>query len=179
MNKSTLFLIVLFGAAAPAQAMPLPLRGVAPELLACGLSALAGLMLACILFRRSLASAECAHTLELQLATEREARWMADQALAEHHELLCRLVCREEASAAGGSCEGWEALDPGLAGRLARLRVELSQLHDSLAGDAPEAGRRLGEALGKLDAVLQVVESARHGRAPPPPSPLETLEAAA
>lgn len=179
MNKSTLFLVVLFGATAPARAMPLPLRSVAPELLACGLSALAGLMLACILLRRSLASAECARTLELQLATEREARWMADQALAEHHELLCRLLCRDEASLAGETCAGWDAPEPGLARRLARVRRELSQLHDSLAGASPEAGRRLGEALGKLDAVLQVVASARHGPAPPPPSALESLEAAA
>ncbi|OON62973.1 hypothetical protein B0920_06005 [Massilia sp. KIM] len=168
---------MLFGAA-PAQAMPLPLRSLAPELLACALTALAGLMLACILLRRSLASAECAHTLALQLATEREARWMADQALAEQDELLCSLVCRDEAPL-GVAAPGRATPDPRLVRRLVSLRTELSQLHDSLAGDSPEAGQRLGDALRKLDGVLQVVAAARGGRAPPPPAPRERMEAAA
>lgn len=178
MYKSTLFLAMLLGAA-PAQAMPLPLRSLAPELLACALTALAGLMLACILLRRSLASAECAHTLALQLATEREARWMADQALAEQDELLCSLVCRDDVPLGAAAPDGLGAPEPGLVARLLSLRAELSRLHDSLAGDSPEAGQGLDDALRKLDRVLQVVTAARGGRAPPSPAPREKLEALA
>lgn len=169
MTKPTAFLAALLAAApCPAWAvLPVPaaLRSVPPALLACALVTVAALLLAFLGLRRNVSTEERAHALQLQLAAEREARTQADQALAEHHELLCRLVRRQEGLREGERSRIARDLDDQLGIRLSRLRAELSRLHDS-ADAEPRLAGRLGGALARVDGAITAVRAVAGGRRP-------------
>ena len=169
MTKPTAFLAPLIAAApSPAWAvLPVPaaLRSVPPELLACVLVTLAALLLAFLGLRRSVNTEERAHALQLQLAAEREARTHADQALAEHHDVLCRLVRRQEGVREGERSRIARDLNDQLGHRLSRLRAELTRLHDSV--DAPpQLAGRLDGALAKVDGAITAVRAVAGGLRP-------------
>ena len=169
MTKPTAFLVPLIAAApSPAWAvLPVPaaLRSVPPELLACVLATLAALLLAFLGLRRSVNTEERAHALQLQLAAEREARTHADQALAEHHDVLCRLVRRQEGVREGERSRIARDLNDQLGHRLSRLRAELTRLHDSV--DAPpQLASRLDGALAKVDGAITAVRAVAGGLRP-------------
>jgi len=169
MTKPTAFLTALLVATpCPAWAalgVPAALRSVPPELLACALVTLAALVLAFLGLRRSVSTEERAHALQIQLAAEREARTHADQALAEHHDLLCRLVRRQEGVREGERSRIARDLDDQLGIRLSRLRAELSRLHDS-AGAAPQLSSRLDGALANVDGAITAIRAVAGGLRP-------------
>jgi len=157
MTKPSAFLAALF-AAAPSAAwagLPVPaaLRAVSPELLA-----FLGL-------RRSLGAEERAHALRLQLAAEREARSHAEQALAEHHDVLCRLVRRQEGVREGERSRIARDLNDQLGSRLSRLRTELSCLQDGVDA-APQLASRLDGALANIDGAITAVRAVAGGLHP-------------
>ncbi|MBQ5964448.1 histidine kinase [Massilia sp. ZL223] len=169
MTKPSAFLAALF-AAAPSAAwagLPVPaaLRAVSPELLACALVTLAVLLLAFLGLRRSLGAEERAHALRLQLAAEREARSHAEQALAEHHDVLCRLVRRQEGVREGERSRIARDLNDQLGSRLSRLRTELSCLQDGVDA-APQLASRLDGALANIDGAITAVRAVAGGLRP-------------
>lgn len=157
MTKPSSFLAALLAAApSPAWAgLPVPsgLRAAPLELLACALVTLAALLLAILGLRRSLSTEERAQALQLQLAAEREARSHADQALAEHHDVLCRLVRRQDGVREGERSRIARDLNDQLGLRLSRLRAELCRLHDSVDA-APQLAGRLDGALANVDGAI-------------------------
>lgn len=167
MTKPTAFLVApLLAAPHPAWAVPPALRSQPPELLACVLAILAALLLAFLGLRRSLNTEERAHALQLQLSAEREARCRADQALAEHHDALCRLVRRQEGVREGERSRIARSLDAQLGGRLAGLRAELSHLHEDCGQAGASHADRLDGALASVDGAISAVRAVAGGLRP-------------
>lgn len=167
MTKSSLFLVSLFvlaqGSESQAQVMvPLPLRAAPPEVLACALVALAALGLACVVLRRSATTDERARALQRQLAAEREARCQSDQALADNHDVLCRLVRQHEGVREGERSRIGCELQVELGRRLVNLRHELASLHDC-ASAAPALAARLDCALATIDGAIDTVRTVAGG----------------
>lgn len=131
-----------------------------PALLACGLVALAALALAMLCLRRSTSSDERARSLHRQLGAEREARNQSDQALADNHALLCRMVRQQESVREGERARIARGLQAELGSRLLTLRKELSRLQENAA---PGAIGRLDVALAHLDATIGVVRAVAGG----------------
>ena len=160
MTKTTLLLTALPAADALA-ATP----GSGAELVASLALALAALVLACLGLRRGITAGERNRALERLLAAEREARQQSEQALAASHDVLCRLVRRQDGArpAPGGT-----GATGGLRHALERCLAEHAQLHGVRyrfeAGVDP-AARPVGRAARlALFEVLQEVLAANAGR---------------
>ena len=164
MTNASIFLQALPFAAERAEATHmhalLPLRGAAPELLACVMVTLAALVLAWLGLRRSLNVEERAQDLQRQLAAEREARSQSEQALADNHDVLYRLVRQHEDVREGERNRIARELQGELGRRLLTLRTSLASLHDSAAtAQAPALASRLGSALTHVDSAIGAVRS--------------------
>lgn len=168
MTKTVLFLVALSflargAAASDAHAMvPLPWRGAAPEVLACAMVTLAALALAYIGLRRSVTTDERALALQHQLAAEREARSQSDQALADNHDVLCRLVRQHEDVREGERTRIGCELQAALGRRLSSLRNEMASLLES-AQAAPALATRLECALANIDGAINAVRAVAGG----------------
>lgn len=172
MTNSVLFLVILASLAPVATAseahamVPLPWRGAAPELLACVMVTLAALALAYIGLRRSVTTDERARALQQQLAAEREARCQSDQALADNHDALYRLLRRHEGVREGERSRIGCQLQAELGRRLVNLRNEMASLragvHDNDAA-APLLAARLDRALANLDGTIKAVRAVAGG----------------
>lgn len=168
MIKSSVFLVFLSilspaGEASEAHALvPLPWRSTAPEVLACVMVTLAALVLAYIGLRRSVAADERARALQHQLAAEREARSHSDQALADNHDVLCRLVRQHEGVREGERTRIGCELQAELGRRLASLRNEMASLRES-AQAAPILAARLERALAGIDGAIHAVRAVAGG----------------
>lgn len=165
--KSSLFLISLpliaHAEASRAHAMvPLPLRGAAPEILACVMVTLAALVLAYIGLRRSVAHDERALALQHQLAAEREARCQSEQALADNHDVLCRLVRQHEGVRQGERTRIACELQAELGRRLLSLRNEMASLHEGVQA-VPALAARLDCALANIDGAIAAVRAVAGG----------------
>lgn len=163
MIKSSIFLVVvlaLLPVAVSAEAsashflVPLPLRSAPPELLACVLVTTSALVLAFLSLRRSLSLEERAREMHRQLAAERDARSLSEQALADNHDVLYRMVRQNEDVRECERNRIARELQSELGKRLLILRTELSNLHDSAAtAQAPALASRLGGALTHVDSA--------------------------
>jgi hypothetical protein len=150
-------------AASEAHALvPLPWRGAAPEVLACAMVTLAALVLAYIGLRRSVTADERARVLQHQLAAEREARSQSDQALADNHEVLCRLVRQHEGVREGERTRIGCELQAELGRRLSGLRNEMASLRES-AQASPALAARLERALAGIDGAIHAVRAVAGG----------------
>lgn len=177
MTKSISFLAPLsalaaIAAAAPAAAaelaaaVPLPLRGAPPELLAAGMVALASLALAVLLQRRSQAAEERSRSLELQLAAQRRAHADVEHALAGSHEVLCRLVHGQEGVRESERSRIARDLHDELGQRLLALRVELALQQAAVRGTFPVIHDKLTAAIANLDASIRAVRAIVGGLRP-------------
>ena len=168
MTKAVIFLVslsflALNAAASDAHGMaPLPWRAAAPELIACAMVTLAALALACIGLRRSVTTDERAFALQHQLAAEREARSQSDQALADNHDVLCRLVRQHDNVREGERARLGCELQAELGRRLLSLRNEIASLQES-AQAAPALAARCDCALANLDDVINAVRAVASG----------------
>ena len=172
MTKSVLFLVILASLAPVAAGsevhamVPLPWRGAAPELLACVMVTLAALVLAYIGLRRSVTTDERARALQQQLAAEREARCQSDQALADNHDVLYRLLRRHEGVREGERSRIGCQLQAELGRRLDNLRNEMASLHAGVHDNdaaAPLLAARLERALANLDGTIKAVRAVAGG----------------
>lgn len=170
MNKRTFLLATLPFVASGAGAsdahfmMPLPLRITPPELLACVVMTMAGLLLACLSLRRSLGLEEQARTLQRQLVAEREARSQSEQALADNHDVVYRLVRQNEDVRDSERTRIARELHTELGRRLLTLRTELASLHDSATtAHAPALASRLDSAMTHIDDALGAVRAVAGG----------------
>lgn len=180
MIKSSLFLVRLAAsacsiaslllavtAAAPAHAaMPLPLRGAEPELLAAVMVTLAALGMAVILQRRARVVEERNRALESRLQAEREAHAEAENALAGSHEVLCRLVRQQESVRELERCRIARDLHDELGHRLLSLRVELALQQAAVRGTLHGVHDKLTAAVGNLDATIRTVRAIVAGLRP-------------
>lgn len=168
MTKPVLFLVTLsflapYTAASDARAMLAPpWRAAAPEMLACAVVTLAALALAYIGLRRSVTTEERALALQHQLAAEREARSQSEQALADNHDVLWRLVRQHERVREGERRRIGGQLQAALGSRLASLRHEIAGLHER-AQAAPALAERCERALANLDAAIDAVHAVAGG----------------
>lgn len=168
MTKSSIFLVSLSSIAHGAEAgeahalLPLPWRSAAPELLACVMVTLAALVLAYIGLRRSVAIDERARALQYQLAAEREARCQSDQALADNHDVLCRLVRQHEGVRDGERTRIACELQAELGRRLSSLRAEMASLQE-FAQASPALAVRLDRALAGIDGAIHAVRTVAGG----------------
>ncbi|AWL07521.1 hypothetical protein ACFOHT_02190 [Massilia oculi] len=168
MIKSSVFLVflsILSPAVEASEAhalVPLPWRSTAPEVLACVMVTLAALVLAYIGLRRSVAADERARALQHQLAAEREARSHSDQALADNHDVLCRLVRQHEGVREGERTRIGCELQAELGRRLASLRNEMASLRES-AHASPVLAARLERALAGIDGAIHAVRAVAGG----------------
>ena len=170
MTKTTFFLVslpfVAFGAEASEahSLVPLPLRSAPPELLACVLVTMAALVLACLSLRRSLGFEERANTLHGQLAAEREARAQSEQALADNHDVVFRLVRQNEDVRESERTRIARELQNELGRRLLTLRTDLSSLYDSATtAQAPALAGRLDSAMKHVDGAIGAVRAVAGG----------------
>ena len=168
MKKSSVFLVFLSLLAHRAQAsevhglVPLPWRSAAPEVLACVMVTLAALVLAYIGLRRSVTTDERARALQHQLAAEREARRQSDQALADNHDLLCRMVHQHEGVREGERTRIGCELQAELGRRLSSLRDEMASLREC-AEATPALAARLDRALAGIDGAIHAVRAVAGG----------------
>ncbi|MGF6272422.1 signal transduction histidine kinase [Massilia sp. UYP11] len=146
--------------------VPLPWRGAAPEVLACVMVTLAALVLAYIGLRRSVVTDERARALQDQLTAEREARCQSEQALADNHDLLCRLVRQSDGARAGAGEQtriGSE-LQAELGRRLSSLRNEMASLRECAeATPAPVLLTHLDRVLGGIDGAIHALRAVGGG----------------
>jgi hypothetical protein len=142
--------------------LPLPWRSAAPELLACVMVTLAALVLAYIGLRRSVTADERARALQHQLAAEREARCQSDQALADNHDVLCRLVRQHEGVRDGERTRIGCELQAELGRRLSNLRAEMASLRE-FAHASPALAVRLDRALAGIDGAIHAVRAVAGG----------------
>lgn len=171
MTKSISFLAAIASAAPAASAelasaVPLPLRGAPPELLAAGMVALAALALAVLLQRRSRAAEERSRSLELQLAAQRSANADVEQALAGSNDVLCRLVHGQEGVRESERSRIARDLHDELGNRLLALRVELALQQAAVRGTAPGLHDKLSAAIANLDASIRAVRAIVGGLRP-------------
>jgi signal transduction histidine kinase len=173
MTKSSVFLAALPFVALQAEAseahaaLPLPWRAAPPELLACLMVTLAALVLAYIGLRRGIVNEERARALQGQLAGEREARSQSDQALADNHDVLCRMVRQHEGVREAERNRIAREVQAELGHRLLALRCDLAQLRS--AAQAPEVKARLERALANVDgsiSALRIVACGLRGFGP-------------
>lgn len=168
MIKSSVFLVFLSILSPAVEAsethalVPLPWRSAAPEVLACVMVTLAALVLAYIGLRRSVTTDERARALQHQLAAEREARSQSDQALADNHDVLCRLVRQHEGVREGERTRIGCELQAELGRRLSSLRNEMASLQES-AQASPALAARLERALAGIDGAIQAVRAVAGG----------------
>ncbi|MBD8562965.1 hypothetical protein IFU01_01665 [Oxalobacteraceae sp. CFBP 8763] len=170
MNKPNLLLVTLPFVTSGASAsdayfmVPMLLRSAAPELLACVLVTLAALVLACLSLRRSMGLEERAQVLHGQLAAERESRAQSEQALADNHDVVYRLVRQNEDVRDSERTRIARELQSELGRRLLTLRIDLSTLHDSAtSAQAPALASRLASAMTHLDGALGAVRAVASG----------------
>ena len=170
MNKPNLLLVTLPFVTSGASAsdayfmVPMLLRSAAPELLACVLVTLAALVLACLSLRRSMGLEERAQVLHGQLAAERESRAQSEQALADNHDVVYRLVRHNEDVRDSERTRIARELQSELGRRLLTLRTDLSTLHDSAtSAEAPVLASRLASAMTHLDGALGAVRAVASG----------------
>lgn len=175
MTKSISFLVRLSAfasvassapACAAAVAVPLPLRGAPPELVATAMVALAAFGLAVLLQRRSRAAEEGIRSLEQQLAAERSAHADVENALAGSHEVLCRLVHGQEGVRESERTRIARDLHDELGHRLLALRVELALQQAAVRGTSPAVHDKLTAAIGNLDASIRAVRAIVAGLRP-------------
>jgi signal transduction histidine kinase len=153
--------------AAPAHAaMPLPLRGAPPEMMAAALLTLAAIALAVLLERRSQAVQERSRSLEQQLEAERGAHAGVEDALAGSHEVLCRLVRQQESVREAERARIARDLHDELGHRLLSLRVELALQQAAVRGTAPGVHDRLTAAIASLDGAIRAVRAIVTGLRP-------------
>lgn len=170
MKKSSVLLVSMCLLAHRAEAgdahalVPLPWRSAAPEVLASIMVTLAALVLAYIGLRRSVTSDERARALQHQLEAEREARCQADQALADNHDVLCRLVRQHEGVREGERSRIGSELQAELGRRLSSLRDDMASLRDcAQATPAPLLLARVDLALAGIDGAIQAVRAVAGG----------------
>lgn len=165
MTKPFVFLLALPFVVPRARADALlPLSGAAPELLACGLVALAALVLAYIGLRCNLSTDERARALQAQLAAEREAHAQSEGALADNHDLLLRLARQQEGVRDAERSRIARDLQADLGPRLLALRGSVGALADSVAdAPAPALATRLEAVLGELDGAIGSVRMVADG----------------
>lgn len=170
MKTSSVLPVCLFVLAHPAQAgdahalVPLPWRGAAPEVLACVMVTLAALVLAYIGLRRSVTTDERARALQHQLAAEREARCQSDQALADNHDVLCRLVRQHEGVREGERTRIGCELQAELGRRLSSLRDEMASLREcAQATPPPVLLARVERALAGIDGAILAMRAVAGG----------------
>ncbi|MDY0975602.1 hypothetical protein SOM61_11530 [Massilia sp. CFBP9012] len=142
--------------------VPLPWRSAAPEILACVMVTLAALVLAYIGLRRSVTTDERARALQHQLAAEREARCQSDQALADNHDVLCRMVRQHEGVREGERTRIGCQLQAELGRRLSSLRDEMANLQEC-AQATPALAVRLDRALAGIDGAIHAVRAVAGG----------------
>lgn len=144
--------------------VPVALRSAPPELLACVIVTMAGLLLACLSLRRSLGLEERARTLHGQLVAEREARALSEQALADNHDVVYRLVRQNEDVRDSERTRIARELHNELGRRLLTLRAELASLHDSaITAQAPALTSRLDSAITNIDGALGAMRAVAAG----------------
>ena len=144
--------------------VPVALRNAPPELLACVIVTMAGLLLACLSLRRSLGLEERARTLHGQLVAEREARAQSEQALADNHDVVYRLVRQNEDVRDSERTRIARELHNELGRRLLTLRAELASLHDSaITAQAPALTSRLDSAITNIDGALGAMRAVAGG----------------
>ena len=170
MNKPNFLLVTLSFVASSASAsdayvmVPMLLRSAAPELLACVLVTLAALILACLSLRRSMGLEERAQALHGQLAAERESRAQSEQALADNHDVVYRLVRQNEDVRDSERTRIARELQNELGRRLLTLRADLSNLYDSAAtAQAPALASRLDSAMTHIDGAIIAVRAVASG----------------
>jgi signal transduction histidine kinase len=170
MNKPNFLLVTLPFVTSGASAsdayfmVPMLLRSAAPELLACVLVTLAALVLACLSLRRSMGLEERAQALHGQLAAERESRAQSEQALADNHDVVYRLVRQNEDVRDSERTRIARELQSELGRRLLTLRTDLTTLHDSAtSAQAPALASRLASAMTHLDGALGAVRAVASG----------------
>ena len=170
MKTSSVLLVSLSVLARRAEAgeahalVPLPWRSAAPEVLACVMVTLAALVLAYIGLRRSVTTDERARALQHQLAAEREARCQSDQALADNHDVLCRLVRLHERVREGERTRIGSELQAELGRRLSSLRDEMASLRDcAQATPGPALLARVDRALAGIDGAIHAVRAVAGG----------------
>jgi len=169
MKKYSSFLglgLAFLGIAAPVHAMPLPLRGAPPELLAATMLTLAAIGLAALLQRRTHVAEERGRTLEQQLAAERSAHGEVEDALAGSHDVLCRLVRQQEGVRDAERNRIARALHDELGQRLLSLRAELSLQQVAARSASPSGRERLDETIANLDAAIRSVRAIVSGMRP-------------
>lgn len=176
MNKPTSFLVrfsafslVLAATAlgAPAYAaMPLPLRGAPPEMMAAAMVTMAALAFAVLLERRSQVAQERTRALELQLEAERGAHADVEEALAGSHEVLCRLVRQQESVREAERARIARDLHDELGHRLLSLRVELALQQAAVRGTSPGAHDKLTNAIANLDTAIRSMRAIVTGLRP-------------
>lgn len=172
MNKHTAFLVHLSAFAAlasslpAAAAMPLPLRGEAPELVAAAMLSLAALAVALLQQRRAQALHERGNALELQLQAERGAHAEVENALSGSHEVLCRLVRQQENVREAERARIARDLHEELGQRLLSLRVELALQQAAVRGTSPGVHDKLTQAIANLDAAIRSVRAIVGGLRP-------------
>ncbi|MEM8513539.1 signal transduction histidine kinase [Massilia sp. MP_M2] len=170
MNKRIFLLVTLPFVACSARAsdahfmVPPLLRSAAPELLICILVTMAALVLACLSLRRSVGLEERARTLHGQLAAERESRAQSEQALADNHDVVYRLVRQNEDVRDSERTRIARELQSELGRRLLTLRTDLSNLHDSAtSAQAPALASRLESAMQHIDGAIGAVRAVAGG----------------
>ena len=172
MNKYSSFLVrasALLCVALPAHAalpMPLPLRGVPPELAGATVLTMAAIGLALLLQRRGHAAELRGRSLEQQLQAERRAHAEVEDALAGSHEVLCRLVRQQEGVRDAERSRIARELHDELGHRLLSLRAELSLQQLASRGASPSTFERLGVAIADLDAAIRSVRAIVSGMRP-------------
>ncbi len=103
---------------------------------------------------------------ELRLEEERRARRRAEQALADAHEVLCRLVRQHEGVRDGERGRIARDLHEQLGRTLLAMRVELSLLHVSTRGVHPGLHGKLGAMTATVDQALRSLRAAVHDLRP-------------
>ena len=170
MNKPNFLLATLPFVASGASAadaylmVPMPLRSAAPELLACILVTMAALVLACLSLRRGVGLEERVRALHGQLAAERASRAQSEQALADNHDVVYRLVRQNEDVRDSERTRIARELQSELGRRLLTLRTDLSNLHDSATtAQAPALASRLDSAIAHIDGAIGAVRAVASG----------------
>lgn len=147
-------------------APPLPLRTVAPELAAAAMLGLAALAAALLLQRRAQLALERGFSLEQQLQAERAAHAEAETALAASHDVLCRLVRRQESVRDAERSRIARELHDELGHRMLSLRVELALQQAAVRGTSPAVHDRLTAAIGSLDGAIRSMRALVSGLRP-------------
>jgi signal transduction histidine kinase len=146
--------------------VPLPLRGVAPELLAAAMLSLGALAAAWLQQQRARGALERGSSLERQLDAARAAQAEAEAALAASHEVLCRLVRGQEGVRDAERSRIARELHDELGHRLLSLRVELALQQAAVRGTSPALHDRLTATIGGLDGAIRSVRAIVGGLRP-------------